>query len=183
MRFFCNGKKKMGRIRFHWEGTKVGERVQSRTEQLFLPEWWLYYQGDLLKWSLLLFHWMRWPINSTWACQGLSPYAMFNYSACICMLVSASQPMHTSPSMVRVPVGSGPIKSTGSAMLCVPRNGEFPFPPRVCVCMFPARHVLECDRIKCDKTTCSGSPSGGGWEGGRIWLHQYQACGTLTSWC
>ena len=31
-------KKKMGRIRFQREGTKVSQRVQSPTEQLFLSE-------------------------------------------------------------------------------------------------------------------------------------------------
>ena len=83
-------KKKMGRIRFQRGGTKVMERVQSPIEQLFLSEWWLYYRGDLLKWSLLLLHRIRLSINSAWACQWLSPYVTLQHSACICLLVSAT---------------------------------------------------------------------------------------------
>lgn len=92
-------KKKMGRIRFQQEGTKVIERVQSPIEQLFLSEWWLYYQGDLLKWSRLLLHRIRLSINSAWACQWLSPYVTRQYSACVCLLVSpTTQPVAASPS-------------------------------------------------------------------------------------
>ena len=80
----------MERIRFQRGGTKVMERVQSPIEQLFLSEWWLYYRGDLLKWSLLLLHRIRLSINSAWACQWLSPYVTLQHSACICLLVSAT---------------------------------------------------------------------------------------------
>lgn len=134
------------------EGTKVRERVQSPIEQSFLSEWWLYYQGDLWKRSLLLLHWMRLSINSGWACQWHSPYVVLKCGACICRLGSASQATRASPSIGCMRIHASVYSRTQRLRCCAwpPRNGELSFSTsvRAHACVFPATHyVLERGRI------------------------------------